>query len=53
MMDKLQDLVGVLLVLGLLVLLKRGLDLLFERKPLRKRPRTRTVPREIPKPPTD
>ena len=33
MMDKLQDLIGVLLILGLLLLLKRVLDSLFLRKP--------------------
>jgi len=52
MMDKLQDLIGVLLILGLLLLLKRVLDSLFQRQPPRK-PRARTVPREIPKSRTD
>jgi hypothetical protein len=52
-MDKLQDLIGVLLVLGLIVLLKRGLDFLFERKPPPKRRRAPSVPEENPKPRTD
>ena len=36
MMDKLQDLIGVLLILGLLLLLKRVIDSLFLRQPPRK-----------------
>jgi hypothetical protein len=39
MLDKLQDLIGVLLILGLILLLKRLLDSVFERKPLPKRRR--------------
>ncbi len=52
MMDKLQDLIGVLLILGFLLLLKRILDSFFQRKPPSK-PRTRGVPREISKPRAD
>ena len=33
MMDKLQDLIGVLLILGFLLLLKRILDSFFQRQP--------------------
>jgi hypothetical protein len=40
MMDKLQDLIGVLLILGLLLLLRRVLDSFSRPKPPPKRPRT-------------
>ena len=53
MLDKLQDLIGVLLILGLLLLLKRVLDSLFLRQPPTRHKRTRSVPREIQKSPTD
>jgi len=52
MMDKLQDLIGVLLILGFLLLLKRVLDSFFQRPPLFLL-YTRGAPREIPKPRAD
>jgi hypothetical protein len=38
MLDKLQDIIGVLLILGVLVLLKRVLDSFFGQKPPTKPP---------------
>jgi hypothetical protein len=50
MMDKLQDIIGVLLILGLLLLLRR---ILFPLKPPTKQWRARRVPSKPPKSPTD
>jgi hypothetical protein len=50
MFDKLQDIIGVLLILGLLLLIRR---ILFPEKPPPRPRRTRTVPREIQKSRTD
>ena len=49
-MDKLQDMIGVLLILGFLLLLRR---VLFPQKPPTKRWRTRRVPGKPPQSPTD
>ena len=49
MMDKLQDLIGVLLILGFLLLLRR---ILFPQKPT-KPWRTRRLPGKPPKSPSD
>jgi hypothetical protein len=48
MMEKLQDIIGVLLTLGLLLLFRR---IVFPEKPTKIRP-TRNVPRKPPKSPT-
>jgi hypothetical protein len=53
MMDKLQDIIGVLLILGVLILLKRMLDSFFRPKPPPKRRRAPGVPEQIPKSRTD
>jgi len=49
-MDKLQDMIGVLLVLGFLLLLRR---VLFPQKPPMKHWRTRRAPGKPPKSPAD
>jgi hypothetical protein len=50
MFDKLQDIIGVLLILGLLLSLQR---ILSPQKPPTKRPRTPSVPRASTKSRTD
>ena len=50
MLENLQDLIGVLMILGLILLIRR---VLFPEKPPPKPRRTRTVPGEIPKSRTD
>ena len=52
MIEKLQDIIGVLLILGALVLLKRILDSFSGQRPPTKRQRTRRVPNRLPKSPT-